>query len=251
MKKTFIASAFFLLGNLCVTRAQASVPSPPLPAGNAAADFSATSGAKATLLDPLLVSGSFSQPANLSDLRADSGFSTALVAEPAPADPAPPAPPPRFIYGGRDDYRWQLSLAAAWYRFRSNVFDASAVGVKTTVTYFLNDWFGLEGSFTGAFAPAILNSETVRMGLYGAGPKIAWRQKRWEPWAHGIFGGAHAHPQTAAGSQNSWSIMAGGGADYRWNPRLSFRLEGDYVRTGFYNQSQNNFQLAGGVVFHF
>jgi len=28
-------------------------------------------------------------------------------------------------------------------------------------------------------------------------------------------------------------------------------LEGDYVRTGFFNQSQNDFQLAGGIVFHF
>jgi hypothetical protein len=250
MKKALIASAFLLCGNLCVARAQVSVPSRPLDTGNAAPDFSATSAAKVTLLDPLVISSSFSQPmAQPSQPSAAPALSTALVAEPAPADPPPP--PPKFIYGGRDDYRWQLSLAAAWYRFNSSVFNASAVGLKTTVTYFLNDWFGVEGSFTGAFAPAILNNETVKMGLYGAGPKIAWRQKRWEPWAHGIFGGARAHPQTAAGSQNSYSIMAGGGADYRWNPRVSFRLEGDYVRTGFYHQSQNNFQLAGGIVFHF
>jgi hypothetical protein len=45
--------------------------------------------------------------------------------------------------------------------------------------------------------------------------------------------------------------MAGGGADYRWNPHLSFRAEGDYVRTGFFGQSQNNFKLAGGAVLHF
>ncbi|HYL84961.1 MAG TPA: hypothetical protein VE263_12050 [Candidatus Angelobacter sp.] len=243
MKKTLFASVFLLLGNLCIARAQVSVPSPLLDSGNAAPDFSATSAAKATLLDPLVISSSFSQPA----LEAPA-LSTALVAEPSPADPSPQ---PKFIYGGRDDYRWQLSLAPAWYRFRSSVFNASAIGIKTTVTYFLNDWLGVEGSFTGAFAPAILNNETVKMGLYGAGPKIAWRQKRWEPWAHGIFGGAHAHPQTASGSQNSYSIMAGGGADYRWNPRVSFRLEGDYVRTGFYKQTQNNFQLAGGIVFHF
>jgi hypothetical protein len=87
--------------------------------------------------------------------------------------------------------------------------------------------------------------------VYGAGPKVAWRQKRWEPWLHGIFGGAHEQPQTAAGGRNSYSIMAGGGADYRWNPHLSFRLEGDYVRTGFFHQSQNNFQIAGGAVLHF
>ena len=58
-------------------------------------------------------------------------------------------------------------------------------------------------------------------------------------------------PQTAAGSRSTYSIMAGGGADYRWNPHLSFRAEGDYVRTAFFNQTQNNFQLAGGAVLHF
>lgn len=250
--KTLYASVFLLVGNLCVAQAQVSAPSPLVDTGNAAPDFSATSGAKATLLDPLVIASSFSQPAAQPPQPrpfAAPAFSTALLAEPALADP--PSPDPKFIYGGRDDYRWQLSLGVAWYRFRSSVFNASAVGIKTTVTYFLNDWLGVEGSFTGAFAPAILNGETVKMGLYGGGPKIAWRQKRWEPWAHGIFGGARAHPQTAAGSQNSYSIMAGGGADYRWNPRVSFRLEGDYVRTGFYSQSQNNFLLSGGIVFHF
>jgi hypothetical protein len=250
--KTLCASVFLLLGNLCVARAQVNVPPSPLDTGNAAPDFSATSAAKATLLDSLVISNSFSQPlVKTSESLSAPALSTILAAEPSPADPPAPSPNPKFIYGGRDDYRWQLSLAAAWYRFRSNVFNASAVGIKTTVTYFTNDWFGVEGSFTGAFAPAISKGEIVKMALYGGGPKIAWRQKRWEPWIHGIFGGARAHPQTAAGSQNSYSIMAGGGADYRWNPRVSFRLEGDYVRTGFYHQSQNNFQLAGGIVFHF
>jgi hypothetical protein len=68
---------------------------------------------------------------------------------------------------------------------------------------------------------------------------------------HGIFGGAHEQPQIADQSRNSYEIKAGGGVDYRWNPRLSFRLEADYVRTGFFQGTQNNFELAGGLVFHF
>lgn len=140
-----------------------------------------------------------------------------------------------------------------WVRFQSSIFNANAVGLKTTVTYFLNEWLGVEGSFTGAFAPppAGFKNEDAKIALYGGGPKIAWRQKRWEPWVHAIFGGAHENPQTADVSRSSYSIMAGGGADYRWNPRVSFRGEADYVRTGFFHQSQNNFVLAGGIVFHF
>ena len=142
-------------------------------------------------------------------------------------------------------------IGATWLRFQSSVFNASAVGVNTSVVYFTNDWFGIEGGITAAFAPTIFANEHVKIATYGGGPKIAWRQKQWEPWLHGIFGGARVQPQVAGQSRNSYSIKAGGGADYRWNPRISFRLEGDYVRTGFFKQSQNNFQLAGGIVFHF
>jgi len=250
--KRFIASAFFLLGSATVLWAQVGPPL-SLQAGNAAPDFSATSTAKATLFDSLAVADSSAAPRTIAAQPfATPALSTPLLAEPSPAASPVPSPSPRFVYGGRDDYRWQLSLSAAWVRFRSSVINASAVGLKTTVTYFLNDWLGVEGSFTGAFAPNVLPNQLVKIGLYGGGPKIAWRQKRWEPWLHGIFGGAHENPQLAAGgSRNSYSIMAGGGADYRWNPRVSFRLEADYVRTGFFNQSQNNFQLAGGIVFHF
>jgi hypothetical protein len=46
-------------------------------------------------------------------------------------------------------------------------------------------------------------------------------------------------------------VSPGGGADWRWLPRLSVRLEADYVRTSLYSQHQNNFQLVAGLVFHF
>lgn len=250
--KRLLAPAFLLLASVGVARAQVDAPAPPDGTGSLAPDFSADSAMRTTPLDSLAAVDSFAQQgAKPSYAFVAPTLATTPWAEPAPAEPATPSPKPRFIYGGRDDYRWQLSIAATWVRFRSSVFNANAVGIKTTVTYFLNDWFGVEGSATGAFAPAYANGQIVKVGLYGGGPKIAWRQKRWEPWLHAIFGGAHEQPQTAAGSRNAYSIQLGGGADYRWNPRVSFRLEADYVRTGFFHQSQNNFQLAGGIVFHF
>jgi hypothetical protein len=250
--KRLLAPAFLLLGSMGVAQGQVGALAPTGDAGSAAPDFSATSAAKTTLLDSLAAADSFAQPGvKPSYAFVAPTLATTLRAEPAPADPATPSPKPRFIYGGRDDYRWQLGISATWVRFRSSIFNASAVGVKTAVTYFLNDWLGVEGNATGAFAPAYANGQIVKVGLYGGGPKIAWRQKRWEPWLHGIFGGAHEQPQTAGGSRNAYSIQLGGGSDYRWNPRISFRLEADYVRTGFFHQSQNNFQLAGGIVFHF
>jgi hypothetical protein len=251
MKRYFV-SAMLLLGSVSVAQAQGNAQSAMVDTGNAAPDFSATSAAKATLLDPLVAAGPFSQPgANPAYSFTAPVVTTALAATPDPADPPKPSPKPKFLYGGRDDYRWQLGLAFAFYRFSSSQINASAVGEKTSVGYFLNDWLGVEGNITAAFAPTILVNEHVKLLTYGAGPKVAWRQKQWEPWVHAIFGGAHEQPQIAGQSRSTYSILAGGGADYRWNPRVSFRLEGDYVRTGFFHQSQNNFQMAGGIVFHF
>jgi hypothetical protein len=236
---------FLMLGAGCAARAQEAVPDSQAVLRNVAAEFSAL---------PTASRNSF-QPAAASALAAVPSFAP-LPASPSPGNGAPeasplPAPDPRFIYGGRDDFRWQLAIGADWIRFRSSLFNASAVGVNTSVTYFTNEWFGVEGSVSTGFAPEIFDKEHVKLVVYGVGPKIAWREKKWEPWAHLIAGGSHEQPQTAGNSRNSYAIEAGGGADYRFNPRFSGRLEADWVRTGFFGQSQNNFQLMGGVVFHF
>jgi hypothetical protein len=165
-------------------------------------------------------------------------------------DPAP-APDPKFLYGGRDDYRWQLGIGASWVRFRSKVFNASAVGVNTSLSYYLNNWLGVEGNVLTGFAPEIFDREHVKLVNFTGGARIAWRQRRWEPWVHVLVGLSHEQPQTEESGRNSFAVQAGGGADYRFNPRLSFRLQGDWLHTQFFGDSQNNFNLVGGVVLHF
>jgi len=245
MKRQLVV-ILLVLGAGCAASAQEAVTDSQPANRNVAADFSAWSDTTTTLFQPAVSSTLF--PA--SSLAAPPAFAASL-ATPA-ADPSPsPAPDPRFIYGGRDDFRWQLAIGADWIRFRSSIFNASAVGVDSSVTYFTNEWFGIEGSVSTGFAPEIFDREHVKILVYGAGPKIAWREKKWEPWAHAIIGGSHEFPQTAGNSKNALAVKLGGGADYRFNPRLSGRLEGDWVRTSFFSQSQNNFELMGGVVFHF
>jgi len=250
MKRLLLAA--LLLGTVSAARAQISAPPVTIDSGNVAQEFSGTSAAKANLLSELVSNDAFSSAAAKSaNVFASPVIVTALALPLDAAEPASPSPRPRFVYGSRDDYRWELGLGVAWLRFRSSVFDASAVGVNSSLIYYTNEWFGVEGNFTAVFAPTIFQNEHVKIATYGAGPKVAWRRKQWEPWLHGIFGGAHEQPQVVGQSRNSYVIKAGGGADYRWNPRISFRLEGDYVRTGFFSQSQNDFQLSGGIVFHF
>lgn len=228
-----------MLGATCAAGAQDAVQDNQPVTRNVAAIFSAAP----------LPAASLSQPAAAAAFSFAPSF--APPAAPAPDASPSPSPDPKFVYGGRDDFRWQLAIGADWIRFRSSIFNASTVGINTSVTYFTNEWFGIEGSVSTGFAPQILDREHVKLLVYGGGPKIAWREKKWEPWVHAIFGGSHEQPKTAGNSKNSYAIEAGGGADYRFNPRLSGRLEADWVRTGFFSQSQNNFQLMGGVVFHF
>ena len=236
----------FVLGTVCATRAQETLPGTTKPSRNVAADFAVASAGNATFaLHPAMDAFSAAPGLPAAPAVAIPWASAEPNASPAPA------PEPRFVYGGRDDYRWQLGFGASWYRFRSSIFNASAIGVKTSLTYFTNEWFGIEGNVTATFAPRIYANEHVKLLIYGAGPKIAWRQRRWEPWMHVIVGGGHEIPATAGNSKSTFAIEAGGGADYRWNPRISFRVEGNLVRTGFFKQSQNNFEIMGGLVFHF
>jgi len=176
-----------------------------------------------------------------------------LVAEPrtiaAPAEAVPVPSEPKSTYGNRGD--WQLALGVSLLRFRSSVFYATGVGTDTSVTYFARDWLGVEGKIITAFAPTIYLNEHVKYFSYGAGPKIAWRHRKWEPWAHTIVGGVHIQPQTADNSRNGLGLQAGGGVDYRILPHLSARVGVDWVGTRMFGQWQNSGQANVDLVLHF
>jgi hypothetical protein len=163
----------------------------------------------------------------------------------------PAAPNPKFAYGSRDDYRWQLALGISLLRFRSSFFYATGVGTNTSLTYFTNDWFAVEGNANTSFAPTIYQNEHVKVFSYGAGPKIAWRARKLEPWAHFIAGGIHVQPQTAGQSRNGLALQIGGGVDYRFYPHLSARAEVDWVKTHVLGEWGNSAQAALDVVLHF
>jgi hypothetical protein len=208
--------------------------------GNAAAEFAGRSAAQVQL---------FSTVATAHDFSLSHGEAGAAMAAPEAA-PAPAAKP-RYIFGDRDDYRWQLGVGVEFFRFRSNIINASMVGLNTTVTYFTNSWFAVEGNVITGFAPTIYDREHVKMAGGAGGFRIGGRRQRWEPWGHGLIGGNHLQPQTAGHSRNSLMAQAGLGVDYRVHARLSLRVEGDWVYTSYYGQAQNNFQGVAGVVLHF
>ena len=122
---------------------------------NAAASFEQTSAAKVNLL------------ARSEESSAAPGVAVAMAegeasaAPEAPALPAAPAAKPRFVFGERDDYRWQLEMGVEIFRFLSSRYDATMVGTNTMVTYYTNGWFGLEGNLVTGFAPEIYQNDHV------------------------------------------------------------------------------------------
>ncbi len=178
---------------------------------------------------------------------ADTTRADALPEAPAPA----PTPTPKYVFGDRDDYRWQLEIGVNFIRFQSNIFNASMTGTNTTVNYYTNSWFGLEGNLITGFAPTIYDREHVKYFSGGGGIRIGTRRARFEPWGHVLIGGSFITPQTADNGKWSLNVTPGVGLDYRLYSRFSIRAEADYLYTRFFKNTQNNFQASLGLVFHF
>jgi len=210
---------------------------------NAAAGFSDTSASQVQLI---------SVGTDSSASVDGSAGNAAPSASPEAAPAADPAPAPRYIFGDRDDYRWQLGVGFEYLRFQSVAFNANLLGLNTTLTYYTNDWFGVEGDIVTVFSPdsVIGNNHGKLFGGVG-GFRVGGRRAKWEPWAHALVGGSHLQPQTANGGRNAIMAIIGPGVDYRVHARLSFRGEADYVYTGYFSQSQSSFQIIAGVVLHF
>lgn len=233
-----------LLAGACVASAQE--PSAGSTQTNAAVQFAETSAAQVKLMG---VATEAAGVVSTAGAEAPSG----PAAEPAiPAAPAAePAANPRYIFGNRDDYRFQLGVAFNYLRFTSNPFSSNLFGLNTSLTYYTNDWFGVEGDVITGFSTETYggNHSKIFGGLGGI--KIGGRRAKWEPWIHALGGGGHLQPQTALGSRTGVMALAGGGVDYRVHARLSFRGEADYVYSGFFSQTQSNVQVLGGAVLHF
>ena len=147
-------------------------------------------------------------------------------------------------------YPWQVTVSYEYLRF--NVFGSSVNlhGFNTSLTRYTNNWFGFEGDVGPVFGS--LGNQPFRLLWYGGGPHLAYRHGgKFEPWVHGLFGGAHLFPLTSSGGLNAFGYTAGGGLDIKLNQRVYWRLQGDFVGTRFFGQWQKNEQFKTGLVFNF
>src|SRR5215470_19462656 len=71
------------------------------------------------------------------------------------------------------------------------------------------------------------------------GPRLSVSVSKFRPFAHVLVGLAHAKiSSTATDSDTSFATQVGGGLDYSVFGPLSWRLEGDYLRTQLFGDSQ-------------
>jgi opacity protein-like surface antigen len=134
----------------------------------------------------------------------------------------------------------------------------------------LNGW---EGSLEGKFLPWVGIVADIN-GLYGTnnfpsstqifnvdakeynylfGPRVSVSVGKIRPFAHALFGAGHVSVSTTgySASDTAFAEALGGGFDYKLVPLISWRVQGDYLQTRFFSNTQNNGRFSTGIVLNF
>lgn len=154
---------------------------------------------------------------------------------------------------------WQFSAGYQFERVNLLGTPFNTNGLNVCVVRYFGRWLGAEGQLglgfgnTGATtAPPDLTAKSIYAGV---GPRLALRgHSRLEPWIHANIGFEHFRfSQTAGvlGTNTALAGVAGGGVDFRLNPRTSLRVEGDSVGSRFFSTNQRSFQVIAGLVVNF
>jgi hypothetical protein len=117
-------------------------------------------------------------------------------------------------------------------------------GWNASADMFANKWFGITGDFSGTYG------SSASFLTYTAGPTVAARGRSFSPFAHALFGGAHAS-QFGVGD-SGMAMMFGGGVD-AGSQKLAFRVvQFDWLNVRFNGVSdKNNMRISTGVLFRF
>ena len=136
-------------------------------------------------------------------------------------------------------------------------------------------WFGVVVDVGGGYGTNNLDLGTVgaintkartrlRMYTFTIGPQFTLRvSPRLQPFARVLIGGGWGRfsanvleNNVAQGpdvklSDEGFAYGGGGGADFFFSRKVGLRLAADYIRTSFFNDTQNNIRGAAGLVVRF
>jgi opacity protein-like surface antigen len=162
------------------------------------------------------------------------------------------------VFGGYSYVNADTNGLAAPSRQSANGWEASASGN-------VNNWFAVEGDFSGYYKSGIdvpaLGGGTASLQdfAFAAGPRVNLRPV----FFHALLGVSHltgSVPGFPSESQNSFAGAFGGGVQWKVAPQWAVRASADYVLTrhNIFELldvpsgsaiTQNNFRVSVGVVF--
>ncbi len=155
----------------------------------------------------------------------------------------------------------------------------NANGWNASVSVNLNRWFGLVTDFGGLYGASTTTTFTFpctppctpttiqerfegRAHTFLFGPRFSWRREKITPFAHVLLGGARLNstttlffplppgfPNRFSSSSFDFALALGGGVDYNFRDRWAWRVQTDYLQSGFFTRTQNDFRLSTGIVF--
>jgi hypothetical protein len=130
------------------------------------------------------------------------------------------------------------------YQFTTLDPSFNASGWNGQATMYITRHFGVTGDFAGAY------SQGLRFHTYTGGPVVSMQKGQFTPFAHFLFGGAHA---SANGFGNSGTAMLVGGGMDMGKKQFALRLfQFDWLSTRFSGfTDNNNARVSTGVLWRF
>lgn len=160
------------------------------------------------------------------------------------------------------------------HRDMSMVAPSGVHGWNASANWKLNNWIGVTADFS-EFYPGVpccngsASSTGARTSTYLFGPQVSLRRPRLTPFAHFLMGYAQLTPADTGAisvqfftSNSSFSVAAGGGADYTLSRHFALRAQADWIHAGFvllssltpgrhYPPNDNVARISTGIVLRF
>jgi hypothetical protein len=88
------------------------------------------------------------------------------------------------------------------------------------------------------------------------GPQYTWRKETHRYFVHGLFGKDQTRANITQPTRPYFesvgkSYGGGGGVDWDLSPRITVRLQADYLRSDTFGPTLSNIRGSAGLVFHF
>jgi hypothetical protein len=130
------------------------------------------------------------------------------------------------------------------YQFTSTDGGWHASGWNGAANFYVTKWLGGTADFSGVYKSG------SNLYTYTGGPVVSMHKDNISPFAHALFGGAHA--ATGSIGDSGMAIMVGGGVDLG-GKRLAFRaVQFDWLMLRFNGiTDKNNFRVNTGIIYRF